>query len=221
MNRSLLEMLPSLLDGMWVTLQVYAGSAVFVLAVTLTAGVARASQAKLLRSASKLYIQSFRGFPALVLLFWFFYSLPGLGVSVAPRAAAILALGLNFGAYGAELMRGAIAAVPTGQTEAAVALNFSSVQRMARIILPQAAVRLLPPFGNLNIELLKNTALVSFIGLHDLTFQGKILQTATQQTLQIFSLVLLLYLLLASCVTGAARLLERVLGRGLRAGSGQ
>jgi len=219
MSHSLLAMLPSLVDGMWVTLQVYGGSAVFVLVVTLAVGVARASHTKLPRLASKLYIQAFRGFPALVLLFWFFYSLPGLGVSVGPRAAAILALGLNFGAYGAELMRGAIAAVPAGQTEAAVALSFSAVQRMTRIILPQAAVRLLPPFGNLNIELLKNTALVSFIGLHDLTFQGKILQTATQQTVEIFGLVLVLYLLLALCVTGVARLLEHALGRGLRAGS--
>lgn len=215
----MLDMLPSLFTGMWVTLQVYLGSAAFVLAITVGVGVARASHVKLLRAASKLYIQGFRGFPALVLLFWFFYSLPGLGANVGPQTAAVLALGLNFGAYGAELMRGAIAAVPEGQSEAAVALGFSYAQRMTRIILPQAAARLLPPFGNLNIELLKNTALVSFIGLHDLTFQGKILQTATQRTLEIFGLVLILYLLLALCITGLARALEHVLGRGLRAGS--
>lgn len=213
-----LDLLPALLRGLSVTFQVYAGAAALVLAITLGAGLARGAHSALLRRASGIYIQAFRGLPALVLLFWFFYSLPGLGLSVGPRGAAVLALGLNFGAYGAELMRGAIAAVPRGQTEAAVALNLSPAQRMGRIVLPQALVHLLPPFGNLNIELLKNTALVSFIGLHDLTFQGKILQTATQRTVEIFGLALALYFLLALCVTAVVRGLEHRLGRGLRAG---
>ncbi|MGD8859570.1 MAG: ectoine/hydroxyectoine ABC transporter permease subunit EhuC [Myxococcales bacterium] len=209
-------MLQALLPGLWVTLQIYLGAAAIVLVITVVLGVARGCRLAPLRWASGLYIQAFRGLPALVLLFWFFYSLPGLGLSVGPQAAAVLALGLNFGAYGAELMRGAIAAVPQGQTEAAIALGFSPAQRMRRIVLPQAFVHLLPPFGNLNIELLKNTALASFIGLADLTFQGKLLQTATQRTVEIFGLVLTLYFLLALCITAAVRSLEHIFGRGLR-----
>jgi polar amino acid transport system permease protein len=81
---------------------------------------------------------------------------------------AILALGLNVGAYGAEVVRGAVSAVPRGQWEATVALNMSRAQALRRIILPQAFVAMIPPWGNLFIELLKATALVSLITISDL-----------------------------------------------------
>jgi len=212
------DLLPTLLQGVWITALVYLGAAAFVLVFSLVIGLMRSSKRPWLRWPASLYIQALRGTPALVLLFWFYFVMPVIGVQFTALVAGILALGLNYAAYGGELVRGAIAAVPKGQTEAAVALNFTRTQQLVRVIIPQAAVRVLPPFGNLNIELLKNTALVFFIGLHDLTFQGKILQVDTQRTVEIFSLALVLYFIMALCITGVARLSEHLLSRGLRAG---
>ena len=106
----------------------------------------------------------------------------------------MLGLGLNVGAYGAEVVRGAIAAVPRGQWEAATALNMTRVQMLRRIILPQAFVAMIPPWGNLFIELLKSTALVSLITLTDLAFKAQQMNQTTMKTIPIFTLVLLIYL---------------------------
>jgi polar amino acid transport system permease protein len=212
------DLMPILLQGLWVTVEVYLGSMVFLIVCGIVVGLMRSSKHRWLQWPAAAYIQGFRGVPALVLLFWFYYVTPIIGVQLPALAAGVLALGLNYGAYAAELVRGAIAAVPSGQTEAAIALNMTPIQRMVRVIGPQAALRALPPMGNLNIELMKNTALVFFIGLHDLTFQGKILQNDTQRTVQIFSLALVLYFALALCITAVVRGLEVVLNRGARRG---
>ncbi|QNN21603.1 ectoine/hydroxyectoine ABC transporter permease subunit EhuC [Planctomycetales bacterium ZRK34] len=214
-----LDLMPTLLQGLWVTVQVYLGAAVFVLVCGVVVGSMRSSRHRWLRWPAKGYILGFRGVPALVLLFWFYYVMPAIGLRLPALAAGILALGLNFGAYAAELVRGAIAAVPSGQTEAAIALNMTPMQRMIRVIGPQATLRALPPMGSLNIELMKNTALVFFIGLHDLTFQGRILQNDTQRTVQIFTLALAMYFVLALCIMAASRGLERVMGRGMQGGA--
>jgi polar amino acid transport system permease protein len=120
-----------------------------------------------------VYIEFARGVAAIILLFWMFYALPILfgAPSMPPMLAGILALGLNMGAYGAEIVRGAIQSVPKGQTEAATALNLSDGDRLRQIILPQAIPIILPPYGNLTIEVLKGTALVSLITLSDLAYE--------------------------------------------------
>jgi len=212
------DLLPALLEGMWVTVEVFAGASVLAVAIALVAGLARLSRWRAVRWMTIGYIEVFRGTSALVQLFWFYYVLPLFGVEMSALTAGIAVLGLNYGAYGAELVRGAVSAVPGGQVEAAIALNMSPWVRMRRVILPQAMVRMLPPMGNLQIELLKNTALVYFISLHDLTFAGKILQTATQRTGEIFGLTLALYFVLAMVIVAGIRGLERVMGRGMRAG---
>lgn len=130
----------------------------------------------------------------------------------------IAALGLNVGAYGAEVVRGAILAVPRGQWEAATALNLSRLQALRHVILPQAFVAMIPPWGNLFIELLKATSLVSLITLADLTFKATQINQNTLRTLEVFGLVLLIYLALATLVTQAMRALEQRAARGLRRG---
>ena len=126
----------------------------------------------------------------------------------------ILVLGLNAGAYGSEVVRGAIQAVPREQSEAAMALNLTQRQTLWRIILPQALLPMIPPFGNLLIELLKGTALVSLITLSELTFQGQILRAATLRSGEIFGLILVLYFLLALGISFAMRHLERRISLG-------
>ncbi|WP_348532473.1 ectoine/hydroxyectoine ABC transporter permease subunit EhuC [Pseudomonas sp. St386] len=135
-------------------------------------------------------------------------------VELSPYAVAIVGLGLHIGAYGAEVMRGAISSVAKGQYEACTALNFSGFTRFKRIILPQALLAAIPPGTNLLIELLKNTSLVSLITLSDLSFRARQLDQATFQTLEIFSLALVMYFILAQAINFGMRHIERRLSRG-------
>jgi polar amino acid transport system permease protein len=138
-----------------------------------------------------------------------YFVLPFFGISVEPLVAGIVVLGLNIGAYGAEVVRGAIQAVPAAQWEAAAALNFSTRQTRWRIVIPQALPAMLPPAGNLLIELLKSTALVSLVTLGDLTFVAQTLRADTLRTPEIFSLVLLIYFGVALVMNYGVRRLER------------
>jgi polar amino acid transport system permease protein len=132
----------------------------------------------------------------------------------------VLGLGLNIGAYGAEVVRGAIQGITRGQWEATTALNMTRGQALRRIILPQALVAMIPPWGNLFIELLKSTALVSLITLSDLTFRAKTINDTTMKTIPIFTLALLMYLVMSLAITIGMRLVERRASRGLARGRG-
>jgi polar amino acid transport system permease protein len=207
------ELIPPLLSGLKVTVMLTLGGALFAVAAAVIAGLARLSLFAPLRWLAAVYIEIFRGTSALVQLFWFYFVLPLLGVSLDAITVGVLVLGLNAGAYGAEVVRGAIQAVPGGQWEAAISLNLSRWQTMQRIVLPQAVPAMLPPAGNLLIELLKNTALVSLITITDLTFSAQILRAETLKTTEIFSLVLLIYFAAAMVIALLMRLLERWLAR--------
>ncbi|WP_413792544.1 MULTISPECIES: ectoine/hydroxyectoine ABC transporter permease subunit EhuC [unclassified Pseudomonas] len=210
------ELLPLLIQGAWVTLQVtFLGSLLAIVAAVLAA-LGRLSPWRALRWFSITYIEVFRGTSLLVQLFWLFFvlPLPPFNVELSPYAVAIVGLGLHIGAYGAEVMRGAISSVAKGQYEACTALNFSGFTRFKRIILPQALLAAIPPGTNLLIELLKNTSLVSLITLSDLSFRARQLDQATFQTLEIFSLALVMYFILAQAINFGMRHVERRLSRG-------
>ena len=176
------------------------------------AGLGRVSHSRALRWASGVYVEIFRGTSALVQLFWVYFVLPFAGVELDAFTAGVVVLGLNAGAYGAEVVRGAILAVPAGQRDAAAALNLGRSHTMMRIVMPQALPAMLPPAGNLAIELLKNTALVSMIAVHELTFTAQLLRASTLETGLIFSIVLVLYFGAASAMSKAFRQLERGFG---------
>ena len=116
------------------------------------------------------------------------------------------------------MVRGAVSAIPRGQWEASVALNMSRMQALRRIVLPQAVVTMIPPWGNLFIELLKATALVSLITISDLAFKAQEMNSTTYKTVQIFSIVLVIYLALAMLITIGMQQLERIAARGLARG---
>jgi polar amino acid transport system permease protein len=208
------DLLPPLLGGGWVTVRLTVGGAALAAVAALAGGLGRVADNAAVRAAATAYVEVFRGTSALVQLFWFYFALPLLGVELGAMTAGILVLGLNTGSYGAEVVRGAIRAVPRGQYEAAAALSFSRRQTMWRVVLPQAALAMVPPLGNLLIELLKNTALVSMITLHDLTFRAQLLRSETLRTVEIFGLVLVLYFLLAQALALGTRGLERRLALG-------
>ena len=215
---SVADLLPELLRGARVTILVALGGSALAIVTAVLAALARLYGPRPLRWLAVAYIELFRGTSALVQLFWLFFVLPHFGITLEPMPVAILALGLNVGAYGAEVVRGAIGAVAPGQWEAAVALNMTRAQMLRRVVLPQAFVAMIPPWGNLLIELLKATSLVSLITLADLSFKAQQLNQNTLRTVEVFGLVLLMYLGLSVLITAGMRALEQHAARGLRRG---
>ncbi|WP_395106864.1 ectoine/hydroxyectoine ABC transporter permease subunit EhuC [Actinomadura sp. SCN-SB] len=206
-----------LVQGAWITIQLTVYGSALALVLALVFGIAGTSRHRGVRFLNRVYVEFFRGSPALVLMYWFFYSLPSLGLELVPMFAGVLALGLNVGAYGAEVVRGAIQSVPRAQYEATVALNFRPAQRLRRVLLPQAIALMLPPFGNLLIELMKGTALVSLITIADLTFRAQQIRTNTGETVWTFTTILVMYFVIAQLlqlsVRYAERRVDRMLGR--------
>jgi len=207
--------LTMILEGAAVTAQLTLLGSALALVVAFVAGLGRLSPFAPLRWLATTYIEFFRGTSIFVQLFWVYFVLPFAGVTLSPLLAGVLALGLNVGAYGAEVVRGAILAVPKDQLEASVALNFSRLQRMRHVILPQAVPLMLPTFGNNAIELLKGTAVVSLISLTDMTFQAQVVRSQTGSTLFPFITILVLYFIMALAISASVRGLERRMTRGL------
>ena len=208
--------LAPLLKGMAVTVELTVGAAVLAVPLGLIAGYARSSRRPWLRAPASCYVEVFRGTSTLVQLFWFYYVLPLFGLSLPAVAVGIGVLALNSGAYGAEIVRGAIAAVPREQYEAAMALNMTRPQMMWRIIVPQAIPAMLPPTGNLLIELLKNTALVSLITINELTSNAQILRAESLRTAELFGLILVMYFATASVISAGMRQAEGAFARSWR-----
>ncbi|MGJ3253514.1 MAG: ectoine/hydroxyectoine ABC transporter permease subunit EhuC [Elainellaceae cyanobacterium] len=212
------DLIPPLLAGMVTTIKVTFFASILATVMAFVAGWGRVSKLKPLQAISTVYIEFFRGTSVLVQLFWLFFALPAFGIELTPFLAAVIGLGLNIGAYGAEVFRGGVSTIPKGQHEAAAALSMNRVQTMGLIIVPQALVGMMPPFTNLLIELLKGTSLVSLITLTDLTFQGQLLRSATLRTGEIFVLLLVLYFAIAIVISTGMKWLERRLSYGLDRG---
>ena len=205
-----------ILSGTGVTIVQFLLATLVAVAVALAAGLGKLSANWLVRGVAVTYIEIFRGTSLLVQLFWIFYVLPLFGINFDKFTAGFVSVGLNIGSYGAEIVRGAIQAVPKGQWEAGYALSMSPAKRMRRIILPQALVLMLPPSGNLLIELLKGTALVALISVADLMFQTRQINASTFLSAQAFGTALFIYYVLARfLITPFMRWLERVMARRL------
>jgi len=204
-----------ILDGAVVTIELTVMGCALALVAAFIAGLGRISRHWPLRALATAYVEFFRGTSIFVQLFWAYFVLPLFGLPLTPLQAGVLALGLNVGAYGAEVVRGAILALPREQYEACTALNLSRFQRMRYVILPQALVLMLPTFGNNAIELLKGTAVVSLISLSDLTFQAQVVRAQTGSTAMPFLTILVLYFAIALVLSFSIRGLERKLSAGL------
>src|SRR5690625_2458128 len=149
--------LPSILDGIWVTVQLTVLGALAAMLIALIFGLLQTVKYAALRVIARIFVEFFRGTSLLVQLFWLFYVLPLLGWELEPLFCGVLALALNYGAYGGEVVRGSIGSVPQGQYEAVSALSLSPVRGMFRIIIPQAWALMIPSLSNLLIQLLKGT----------------------------------------------------------------
>ncbi|WP_028274751.1 ectoine/hydroxyectoine ABC transporter permease subunit EhuC [Atopococcus tabaci] len=201
-------------EGVGVTIALTILSAIVALVLGFAAGLAKRSPYAVVRGIAHIYVEVFRGTSLLVQLFWIYFVLPMFGLTLSAMTAAVVAIGLNFGAYVSEVVRSGIESVPEGQLEASVALNLSKRQRMRRVVLPQAFILMLPNLGNQLIELFKSTSLVSLITLTDLTYQANLLNGSTLETTKIYTALLLIYFVLAWPLTKGMQLLERKLTEG-------
>lgn len=205
-----------LLKGTVVTIWITLFGAMVMTVVGLAVGLMKLSPLWPVRYLAIGYIEFFRGTSLIVQMFIWFFVLPHFGLTMPAFLVGVLAVGMNVGGYFAEIVRSAIQAVPKGQYEASIALNLSAASRMRRIILPQAIRGMLPPWGNLLIELLKGTAIVSLITLHDITFEAVSLNNANFQTLQNLGTTLVLYYIIGRfIITPGVRGLEHRFSRGI------
>ena len=210
--------LPAMLRGAVVTLQVSVLSAFLFLVMSFVAGIAKDRAIAPVRWLAIVYIEIFRGTSLLVQLFWFYFVLPEFGVVLSPMTAGVLGVGLNFGAYGAEIVRGAMAAVPKGQSEASIALNLTDWKRLTRIEIPQAVMVMTPGMVNLTIEMVKATALVSAVTLVDITYASVQQNQLHYRTLEIFAITVMLYYCFAQFIRFGGSALEDRFTRHLKRG---
>lgn len=202
-------------QGAGVTVQLTVGGIIVALIDAFACGIASRSRPRTVRFATRVWVEGWRGSSELVQLFWVAYALPALvGFKLVPLWIGIIVIGLNIGAYGSEIVRGALDAVPREQREGAVALSFGPWQQLRRVLLPQAVVEMIPPFNTLFIQLIQATALASLITISDITYQGKaLLNLFGGQTTLILTTMLVLYLILSLILTGLMRVAEVLAAR--------
>ncbi|PZP45725.1 MAG: ABC transporter permease [Azospirillum brasilense] len=203
---------PHLVQACWITLVVSAISLALSTLLGLAIALLRISPTRPLWGAAWTYIWIVRGTPLLLQLFAIYYALPAAGLRIGPWEGGILALSLNSSAYFAEIFRGAIRAVPTGQAEAAYAVGMMPGQALWRIVLPQAARPALPPYIGQAITLVKNSSLVSVISVPDLMLTAQSIYSSTYKVVEVMLMTGLLYLLMTSLLQIAQSVLERRLG---------
>ena len=175
----------------------------------LVAALAQRSKFKVVRMAAGFYIWFIRGTPTLIQIFIIYFGMPQLGVRLSPFTAGVLALGINSGAYVAEIVRSGLSAIAKGQTESALALGFSPAETMRSVILPQVFRIILPPITNEAIATLKNTSLLSTITVVELTLYAQTLIAATFRPFEFYIAVALIYLVLTTILTQLSAWLER------------
>lgn len=213
-------MIPSfqpLLAGAKITLEITAGAVGIGIILGLFLSLMRLSSNRLFRGFAISYIDFFRGTPLLVQIFIAYYALPQILTFTPPNnyqyIAAITAMGLNSGAYIAEIFRAGIQSIDRGQSEAARSLGMTQTQAMRYVVLPQAFKRVIPPLGNEFIALLKDSSLVALIALEDLMYAGKIIVGRTYQPFPVYIEVALMYLVMTLVLSRVVNYTERRFGK--------
>lgn len=198
-----------LLSGVWMTLSLSLTAIFFSVLIGLFVALPGLSVRFGLRWFNRTYVELFRSIPVLVLILWVYYGLPVvLGISMNPFLAGVVALAISDSAFEAEIFRAGIQSIGRGQIEAADSIGLNYYQRMRLIILPQAIRRILPPLGNQFVYMLKMSSLVSIIGLQELTRKANELSVTVYRPLEIYTVLVLEYLVLILIVSWMVRRLE-------------
>ena len=202
--------MPALLLGTRLTVELAVIAVAIGLIIGSFAGIARVGGNRMARIITSVYVDFIRGTPLLVQLFLVYFGLPTLiGRPVPPFVAAITAMGVNSGAYIAEIVRAGIQSVDRGQMEAARSLGLTYSQSMRYIIFPQALRRIIPPLGNEFIAMLKDSSLVSVIALEELLRKGQVVITRTFRPFEVYMVVALIYLAMTLAISRLVAWSER------------
>ncbi|MEO1680339.1 MAG: amino acid ABC transporter permease [Pseudomonadota bacterium] len=207
-----------LVGGFWATIQLSVLAAVLSMALGLLVALPGLSSNWAVRLPSRIYIEFVRSIPLLPLLFWVFYGLPvilrqmGYPVSFDPFWGAVITLAISDSAFTAEIYRAGIQSIPRGQTEAAQTIGLRYTQTMRYVVLPQAIRRILPPLANQFIYIVKMSAFASVIGMQELTRRANELVVTEYRPLEIYTLLVLEYLVLVLIISFFVRWLERKMG---------
>jgi polar amino acid transport system permease protein len=206
-------------DGVWMTLKLTIVSFIFIVIVGMIMGLARVSSIGIFKGMASLYVEVVRGVPVLVWLLWIYFGIPSLLLqikSLPPElqkipdfAAAVLAFTFAYGAYMTEVFRAGIQSISKGQMEASRSLGMNYIQAMRFIILPQAIRVILPPMSNEFVTLLKDSALVSILGLEDVTRRGREWVARYFTSFDTYLVVALMYLILTLFFTRISSAIER------------
>ncbi len=208
-----LKNLGFLAQGLWSTISISLISIVISVLIGIVVALMALSKKRAVRGINRTYVEVFRAIPLLVLLMWVYYGLPViLGLQFGVFAAGVIALSLSDSAFQAEIFRGGIQSVERGQKEAAQALGLTSWQAMRLVILPQALRRILPALGNQFVYVLKMSSLISVVGLQDLTRRANELTLVEYRPLEIYTALVVEYLLLILVASWMVRKFERWLG---------
>lgn len=202
--------------GAGTTVELTVGGIILASLDAFICGILSRSRSRIIRFVIRVWVEGWRGSSELVQLNWFAFAGPALiGLKLVPLWTGIIVVGLNIGAYGAEIVRGALDAVPKEQREGAIALSFGRWQQLRMVLLPQAVVEMVPPFNTLFIQLIQATSLASLINVSDITYQGEqILEPAfSGQMPLILTIMLVMYLILSLILTGLMRLAEAAAAR--------
>lgn len=206
----IVDALPVLAQGSVVTLKITVFSLFFALLIGLLFGLMSTSRSKILRGIATAYVDFLRGTPLLVQIFFIYFGLPPvLDIKIPETTAGILALSLNAGAYLAEIFRGGILSIDKGQMEAARSLGLTHGKAMRLVILPQAVRRMIPAFVNQFIVTLKDTSLLTVIGIRELMNSGEIIISSNFRSFEIWAVVAVFYFLMIYILSLLSRSLER------------
>ncbi|SEQ44149.1 amino acid ABC transporter permease [Thalassovita taeanensis] len=203
------EYLPVLLQGVWLTIAVTLLSLLISTVLGLIWAVMGRSNFLPFRVFSRTFITVIRGLPIIVQLFYIYFVLPEIGINLTAFQAGVFGMGIAYSAYQAENFRAGFEAIDRGQIEAAHSIGMKDSLILRRVILPQAFRISLPPYGNTMIMMLKDSSLVSTITVAELTRQGQLIAASTFDNMTVFSLVAVIYLLMALPLTYLTHRLER------------
>ncbi|RYF72872.1 MAG: amino acid ABC transporter permease [Comamonadaceae bacterium] len=206
---------PALLRGALITVEITACSLLLGCVLGLLVGIGRLNPARRwLYALCTAYVAVIRGTPLLVQLFILFFGLPHFGILLPAFLCGVLGMGLYSGAYVSEIVRGAIQSIDRGQTLAAQSLGMTPFVAMRQVVLPQAIVRMIPPLGNEFIALIKNSALVSLLTIHDVMHEGQKIISVSYRSLEVYLAIAMVYFLLTGTVTLVLRHFELKLRQG-------
>ncbi|MGY8665087.1 amino acid ABC transporter permease [Bradyrhizobium sp. UFLA05-109] len=211
--RDTVEFFPILLNGVALTIVVTIGSLILSTLLGLVWALMRVSGIGFLSGLSASVINVIRGIPIIVLLFYLYFVMPDLGVTLTALQAAILGLGIAYSAYQAENFRAGIEAIDKGQIEAAQTIGMGWWLTMRRVVLPQAVRIVLPPYGNVMIMMLKDSSQASTITVAELALQGKLIASSTFKNTSVFTLVALMYLTMSIPLILLVRHFEKRAGK--------